>query len=229
MSLLSSLMSLITGRRGSVRAKRVAWPRPAVEELEPRWVPAVTPAAAVVTNPALVAQSLVLNRVPILAANPPVNLFGSLTGAATILPIVPGSPPPGVSNANPLLLARTAQFSGSGNDFATLFATDSELFRRGMRDFIEGLPGVQQFPPQPPPPPPLRSALPQSLQEPTQVVDDLFQSVRQRPASPDERAEALAFLSRGGSVVELAAILSHSEEGAPARPQPPADDSSGEW
>jgi hypothetical protein len=158
----------------------------------------------VVTNPALVAQSLILNRVPIVVANPPVNFFGALTGPTTLLPTVGGTQSQGVSNANPLLLARTARLSGSGNDFATLFATDSELFRRGMRDFIEGLPGS--------PPARLQSALPQSLQEPTQVADEVSQRVRQQPASPDQKAEALAFLAQGGSIVELAAMLSGSSE-----------------
>lgn len=277
MFLFPSLLSLVTGRRGPGRVQRVSWPRPAVEELESRWVPsaapgvgtgAFTPGSAgggfvpatfssgqadqqtaalnppvpnggtatlnpagtlggtvtqngVVTNPAFVAQSLILNRVPIEVSNQNVTLFGSLTGTVAGLPTVPGSRPIGVSNANPLLMARTARLSGSGNDFATVLATNSELLRRGIRDFIEALPGVEIYPPPPPPPPRLQTALPPSHQEQTRDADELVQSVQQQAPETNQVADTpngepvegiLDFLLQGGSLVELEALLSQAGE-----------------
>ena len=269
MSLLSSLASLVGGRRGSIRPGRVSWPRPAVEELESRWVPAAPPVGVgafdpggvgggfvpgtfssgqtdlqtaalnpavptpgsgqlnsvgtlggdvtqngVVTNQALIAQSLILNRVPILAATQPVNAFGSITGNVLVSPSLLQAQQTGVSNANPLLLVRTARLSGSGSDLGGKLVNDSNLILQGMKDGNDRLPARQAIPgarPQAPPTPSPQSALPQPPQEQTQVAEESVQS-RQRAPDPDQAPQVLDFVLQGGSLVELAEMLSHAGE-----------------
>lgn len=272
MAFLSSLTSLIHGRHGSARPRRVSWPRPAVEELEPRWAPSTTPPPVgvgafspgsdgggfvpttfasgqadqqtaalnppvpnpgtamlnpagtlggtvtqngVVTNPAFVAQSLILNRVPILAEFQPVSVFGRLLNSNANLPSGTALLPIGVSNTNLLLLQRTALRSGSGNDFARVFTTDNEMMRRRMRDFMQGLPGLENYPGpgrQPQQTPRLETALPQSLRERPQITQEVAQSVRQQTVESTPMAELVEYLSQGGSLVELAAMLSRTGE-----------------